>query len=394
MNAQKDYFIYLLSCFLSGETPQGREADFEELFRLAEIHNVGAIVAGELQQVESAYRPTGKAASEFTQTIGLTLREYTHRENGFRFIKSLLNEAQLPHVFVKGVVVQHRYPTPELRTSGDIDVIIRKEDFEKAGELLAQHPAVSVTEKNSEVIAARAYGVELEMHNDADVGGHYFDDLFAIAEKESGYTYQLSDYDHLLYIICHLAKHLSYRGAGIRMLMDIDVMVRSIPDFDIRRLYILCDNAGVRKTAEALLSLSAYWLHTPVTATVDFHQEPQLLANFERVMLDGGSFGYEQNAIPVKYLENTSGSVFSSIRVLLKMAFPPRDYLKICYPYYQQHAWLYPVARMNRLWDGLLRKRRAAAGAIQQVASQGGTGEAQLALMKELGIHYKRTKEE
>lgn len=390
MNAQKEYFVYLLSCFLSGETPQGREVDFEELYRLAEIHDVGAMIANELQQVEKPFQPTGKLASEFTQNIGLTIREATHRENGYRFIKALLDEAQLPHLFVKGVVVQHRYPIPEMRTSGDIDIIIRTEDFDSVAALLTAHPAISLAEKNSEVIAAKAYGVELEIHNDADVGGHYFDDVFDLAVQEEGYTFFLNDYDHLLYIICHLAKHLSYRGAGIRMLMDIDVMVRSMPDFDINYLLLLCEKAGIRKTAEALLSLSVYWLHTPMQPFIDFEQEPQLLRNFESVMLDGGSFGYEQNAIPVTYLEGASDSFFGRVRVLLKMAFPRRDYLKICYPYYKRHAWLYPVARVNRLWDGLFRKRKAAAGAIQQMTSQGGTGDAQLTLMKELDIQYKR----
>ncbi len=391
MNAQKEYFIYLLSCFLSGETPQGREVDFEDLFRLAEIHNVGAIIANELQQVEKAFQPTGKLASEFTQTIGLTLREYTHRESGYRFIKRILDDALIPHLFVKGIVLQHRYPIPEMRTSGDIDIIICREDFDKAAALMEQNAAFTVVEKNSEVIAVRAFGVELEVHNDADVGGRYFDDIFAIAEKSNGYTYRLNDYDHLLYIICHLAKHLSYRGAGIRMLMDIDVMVRSIPEFDLTHLLTLCDTAHIRKTAEALLSLSAFWLHTPIEMLVDFRDETHLLDNFERVMLDGGSFGYEQNAIPVVYLEGATGSVLSRIRVLLKMAFPSRDYLKICYPYYKKYAWLYPVARIHRLWDGLFRKRKAAAGAIQQVTSQSGTESAQLALMKELEIQYKRS---
>ena len=391
MNAQKEYFIALLSCFMSGTRPQGREADFEELYRLADIHDVGAIIATELKEVAPAFQPQGKLASHFTQAIGLTLREFQHRETAQRIVKALLDGEHIDHLFVKGAVIKSDYPVPELRTSGDIDVIVRKTDFEKVVSL-AEHTAVPLTvkEQTSEVVTWKLNGIDVEIHSTADVSSDYFNDIMALAIRQDGYTYRLSDTDHLLYIICHLAKHLAYRGAGIRMLMDVDVLVRKLQPFDQSGFLILCENAGCKKTAEALLSLAAFWFGTPVTATVDYPSNPLLLQSFERVMLDGGSFGYEQNAIPVRYLDHDGSTEESRLKILLKMAFPSREYLKLCYPYYQKYAFLYPVARLNRLADGLFKKRKAAADVLQQVKTDGGNASVQLALIRELEINYKK----
>ena len=391
MNEQKEYFIYLLACFLSGEMPQGRAVDFEELYHLADIHDIGAIVATEIKLLEPAFQPTGKIASEFTQTIGITLREHTHRERAYQLVKGMLDSAAIPHLFVKGIVIKDGYPIPELRTSGDIDVIVQCENLKPLLDAIITESAITLTERTTETVTAvcNGSGAKIEFHLYADVGNDYYNDIFSLAVPDDGYTYRLDDYDHLLYIICHLAKHLAYRGAGIRMLMDIDVAVRKTEAFDEESLLTRCEQAHIRKTAEALLSLCNYWFHTPVTAKIDFTAETGLLEKFEQVMLDGGSFGYEQNAIPVSYLETDKDSVFSRVKVLLKMAFPSKEYLRLCYPYYHHHAWLYPVARVNRLLDGLFKKRKAATGAVKQMRHNSGASSAQLALLNELEIQYK-----
>ena len=393
MTAQKEYFIYLLSCFLSGDAPKGRETDFEELYHLADIHDVSAIVAQELKLVESEWKPTGLIASHFTQTIGLTVREYQKKEQVYSAVKKILTAAEIPHLFVKGAIIKEYYPIPEMRTSGDIDVIVKPESFDTVLNIVhANSNLMTLVEHTTNVIVVKMNGIEVEIHSSADVGSGYFENVFSLCSVSNGFTYELDDTDHLLYIICHLAKHLAYRGAGIRMLMDIDVMIRHIPNFNLEAFLLLCDKANIRKTAEALISLSVYWFHTPVQQTVDFTADSKLLESFENVILDGGSFGYEMNAIPLRYIaaDNTQLTLFNKIKVLLKMAFPSREYLKKCYPYYNNHASLYPVARINRVADGLFKKRKQAEGAFRQMKTDGGTASYQLALMKELEINFEK----
>ena len=51
---------------------------------------------------------------------------------------------------------------------------------------------------------------DCEIHDSADVKNKYFENIFDM-KCEGGH--ELLRYDHLLYVLCHLIKHLSYRGA-------------------------------------------------------------------------------------------------------------------------------------------------------------------------------------
>ncbi len=387
MNAQKEYFVYLLSCFLSGDAPLGRNVDFEELYKLADIHDVGAIIANELKKVDDEFKPDSVLLSHFTQLIGLTVIDYQKKEKVFDFIKVFLNANGIEHIFVKGMEVARYYPAPEFRTSGDIDVIVRKADFSRIRELMTVTDGIKVIDNQTNVVTVTVNGVSIEIHNNSDVWNEYFNDMFSLCDSKESYTYKLSEYNHLLYVICHLAKHIAYRGAGIRMLMDIDVLIRNISGFKYDEFLSICDNAGVMKTAMGLISLCAVWLNTPVEQEVSFDDD--LLKSFESVLLDGGSFGYEENTVPLKYIKDANNaSVSERIKILLRMAFPDKEYLKYCYPYYNKHGYLYPIARLNRLFDGLFRKRKQSIGAINQIKANGGSSAYQSEIIKELEISF------
>lgn len=36
---------------------------------------------------------------------------------------------------------------------------------------------------------------------------------------------------HLIYVLCHIIKHFNSCGAGIKMFMDIDAIIRKIKNF-------------------------------------------------------------------------------------------------------------------------------------------------------------------
>ncbi len=377
MTDEKRYFIELLSSFVNRSVPKGKKVDFSELFRLADIHDVGGIIANQLKLVETEYLPEGEVKSFFNQSLGYTVKNYALRENAYEMTRDFLNSCKCNYLFVKGINIKRYYPQPELRTSGDIDVIVEENALE---ELYAEAKkrGLIIKEYVSHTLTLMLFNTEIEIHSQPDVNGNYFDDIFSVAEKTDEFECKLSDYDELLFVICHLAKHLSYRGAGIRMLLDVDLIIRGINDFDGERFFSLCEKANILKTSEILTSLCKLWFNTPIKSSVEIDGE--LLLKLENVFLDGGSFGYEISSVPAKYLGSGGNS---KLKIILKMAFPGRDYLKICYPYYKKHAFLYPVARLNRLADGLFKKKNKAKNALKYSSS---ASVIQLEVLRELEI--------
>lgn len=376
---EKRYFIYLVSCFLNQSVPKGELVDWKVIYHLSDINDITAIVYQQIISLDDEFKPKGELLSHFKQNLGFTIQSYNKKMAAQQSVKFLLDSSKIDHVFVKGAAIRKYYPVEELRTSGDIDVIVKKNDFDTIYNLLKEKN-IKILRHESETISAVVSSCEVEIHKTADVKSSYFDNIFLLCKMQSGCTYELPEYEHLLYVMCHLIKHLSYRGAGIRMLMDIDVLVRGIKDFDCEKFISMCRLADIEKSAKTILSLCNFWFHTPLEAFVDFKQETKLLEIFETVLLEGGSFGYEMNAVPLAQ----TGS--NSISTLFKLAFPSRELLKKAYPYYDKNHALLPVARLNRLYDGLTKKRRRAKESAAQAFTNNKSSGLQKALLSELGI--------
>ncbi len=390
MDNNKEYFIYLLSCFLNGEKPVGKIVDWQAIYRISDIHGVSAVIAREINQLETRYKPDDKLSSYFRQMLGYTIQNSEIKDNAFNKLKAILNENKIDHVFVKGIIIKNFYPVKELRTSGDIDFIVRENQFDNAVDLLKKN-GIKTHNSTFETVSYEINTNLIEMHRYSDVGSNYFDDVFTLCVEHDKSTYFLDDYNHLLYVVCHMVKHLKYRGAGIRMLMDIDVLVRNIPDFNQKKFYEMCKAAGILKSAQALLSLSNYFFKTPIVPSVDFKTELKLLSDFETVLLDGGRFGYSSNSVASKYVKESvskNGNItsLSKFKILFKMAFPSREYLKNCYPYYKKCRFLYPAAVINRLLDGAFKKRKHVKNTAKQIFSDNNASNIQLELLSELEI--------
>ena len=386
MDSKMCDFIYLLSCFLNGEKPEDRAYDWEGIYKLADVNDVPAMLNHEISILKPEYRPYGTTLEYYKKQMALAISSFQERLDAYNYAASLLEKNGVDFIAVKGIVVSDYYPVPEYRTSGDFDLIVSDKDIEKVNEIFKSDSNISVRTFNAGTIISEVLDYPCEIHDSADVKNNYFENIFDM-KREGGH--ELLRYDHLLYVLCHLIKHLSYRGAGIRMLTDVDVMIRNIVDFDEGYFYSLCREAGVQKSAKLLLSLSAKWFKTPLKDITELDED--ITDKLARVLVNGGSFGDELSAIPANYMLNQPLSrgeltFAGKLRVAFKMAFPGKIHLKKLYRYYEKHTVLYPVAVLNRLADAVFLKRGISRKALSQLHSGSASSALQLEVLDELDI--------
>ncbi len=386
MDSKMCDFIYLLSCFLNGEKPEDRAYDWEGIYKLADVNDVPAMLNHEISLLKPEYRPYGTTLEYYKKQMALAISSFQERLDAYNYAASLLEKNGVDFIAVKGIVVSDYYPVPEYRTSGDFDLIVSDKDIEKVNEIFKSDSNISVRTFNAGTIISEVLDYPCEIHDSADVKNKYFENIFDM--KREG-RHELLRYDHLLYVLCHLIKHLSYRGAGIRMLTDVDVMIRNIVDFDEGYFYSLCREAGVQKSAKLLLSLSAKWFKTPLKDITELDED--ITDKLARVLVNGGSFGDELSAIPANYMRNQPLSrgeltFAGKLRVAFKMAFPGKTHLKKLYRYYEKHTVLYPVAVLNRLADAVFSKRGISRKALSQLHSGSASSALQLEVLDELDI--------
>ncbi len=145
-------------------------------------------------------------------------------------------QAQLEWLLLKGVYTASLYPVPELRKSGDIDILVKNEaDLERAGRILQMHGCeISSTQH---AIHHREYvtpeHITIEVHGmlaepfDNDRINTYCQSIipafFAHREKREllGYSFAGASvpYD-AFYLLLHMLQHFLRAGFGLKLLCD------------------------------------------------------------------------------------------------------------------------------------------------------------------------------
>ena len=139
-------------------------------------------------------------------------------------------------VVIKGTSAAKYYPKPHLRTMGDIDLLVKPEDYEASVCRLLSIGCVEITcQAELELGRHRSFrykDVTIELHRffslyvDEDKGNVLDDLLFdAIAADES----ELPDVENGLVILSHIRQHLE-DGIGLRQIIDWMMFVNSCLD--------------------------------------------------------------------------------------------------------------------------------------------------------------------
>lgn len=389
MNNIENYFIYLIRCFLNSKKPDETTQAWGKIFRLAEINNITGVIANEIMQLPADKKPQGNARSYFNQALGRTLQRYEETNFVLDKIENYLSENDIDFALVKGACVRELYPAPALRTSGDIDVIIRNEHYERLLSAI-DNSGFDVLTERPDVVVVQIGDIMVELHSDADVLGDYYDGrIFDISTKQ-GNKYILDEYDSMLYVVLHLAKHLKCRGAGIRMLMDIDVCVRGIKNFDEDKFIKMCVDAGIEKCGKMLLSLCNFWFATPVKDYFSLAKKTELVDLLSNTFLNGGVFGFNINNLGSHYVAQSAddaGVGFKAkARAFFKWIFPPAESVRRMYFYSSKHSVLIPIAYLQRFIEGVFVRGLHSLKTAKQIAKSDDKVMLETQILNELDI--------
>lgn len=390
MNQNEKYFVTLISSYLNQATPPlPNNVDWQEIYRLACIHNVCAIVADRIMALSEDTGIDSELISKFRQQLGYTLIDTGEKEEAQNFIKELLESSNTDYIFIKGAVLKNYYPVPELRTSSDTDVIIRHTDMEKVRGIIAEK-ATDISDSNSNVITVLYKNQHIEIHSELDSDHPYFNDIFSLCEKD-GNEYIISDKLHLIYVLCHMIKHFKMCGAGIKMFMDIDVLLRRLGDFDYKSFIDKCSQLNIDIFASACFSLCKKWFDTPISKEANNFADERIIALFEEEILSSGNFGFNVRDLGNYYINKgmksgKKNTFITKIKAMLALFFPKKAYLMRQFEYARKHPFLIPIAWANRIADAVFKRSEHSKSTIKSIFTSGNESEQYINLLRELDI--------
>lgn len=271
------YFIYLLACHLNGEEPKGeKRLDWQQIYHMAEKHNVTAVIAYEIKRLPSDCRPGGTIGAWFSESFENTVHSYRTKLHALSAFISVLSEKRIMHELFKGVVLRNYYPFPELRVGSDADILVKPVDYVKTIEALKENgfSEISVKSNAAELqYEKEIFRINTELESINIQSKIYFATPFDDISDSVGYTYKLKPVYHLLYLVSIIAHHLQTGGAGIRMMMDIDMLIKKYPEININEFLHLSHNIKIGRTAEVLLAFSKKIFNTPVVLNFTFEDD-------------------------------------------------------------------------------------------------------------------------
>lgn len=356
MNKEAAYLLHLLKNFIGESKPEARkDVDWEEMIRLANIHAVTGILGYMVMKhpLESTAGVSGLMRNQCLQYV----RIFAQRAELMKKRMDQMNALGIDHLLFKGYVVREFYPVPELRSFGDIDFLIRPEDRAKSHKLMLDEGFERKTDwepvysyvKDSEFYEIHTDVMEVDVSDKADYKG-YFKQIWDHARRVEEHTWELTPEFHFLYLLTHIAKHISGSGAGIRMYLDIAVFIRHYGDSlnwgwiagELQKL-ALADFANV------VLQVTGRWFG--VKSPLPMRAVPEkVLEDFMDFTMEGGVFGYvnrDAGMIALKREERNAENV-ARHSALLHRAFPSAGSLERRYTYLQNRHWLLPVAWAHR----------------------------------------------
>jgi hypothetical protein len=259
----------------------------EAAFALCEHNKITSIAADALaccgipalpDRWREAHRAVGERISEYMAELDK--------------VAALLQSQDIPLVALKNSgITRALYRYPGASPMGDIDVLVRKQDFRRAHAILTENGCVmkfrSPLEQENLDLAERGGGVEYSVILPSGehlwlelqwrpVAGRWIrpdqepaaDILMERSQPIAGSAARLlSPEDNLLQVALHTAKHTYVRAPGFRLHTDVDRIVRSC-DIDWDRFVGMVRALQVKTAVFFSLALARDLLGTPVPDAV------------------------------------------------------------------------------------------------------------------------------
>lgn len=220
METVEKNFVMLIKSIINKEEMSEPElvlsdSSLRELYQIATKQDLTSIIAAALRKNHI------EPPDYYEKAEGWNLYRCVQQQYEEEQIRSLFNQEGIQFIFLKGSVVRNYYPSPDMRTCGDIDILVN--DVNRSIEILKEKLEYSDISDycDHHVSMYSPAKVVVEIHNCLSVENSILENPWEYTEKVDGSEYRLKDGMFYLYHIAHMKKHFTYGGCGIRTFIDL-----------------------------------------------------------------------------------------------------------------------------------------------------------------------------
>ena len=353
MEEQK-YFLSLVKCALTGEEPSEMPQDvsFVNILSLAKLHNLVELVACVVPKISP--NPEKVLVDKMTKLKMTGTAQQIHQDIEMDALKVAFKEEKIDFVVLKGYVIKSLYPSADMRSMCDIDILVRPNQLKTATKVMISklgYKKEDIVESEHDIGFSKPPFISIEIHHtmtdkDGNVEAYkYYKDVWSLAHKKEGeeYEYEFSPEDFYIHHIEHLTKHYRYGGCGVRAFCDVFVFLEKFKD-TLNYEYI--------DTVLGKMKLDVFEKHIKNVVYKWFAngEGDECSADIEKYVVRGGTYGMssdkEKTALARKHTKN--GKV-NKIAFFWNKIFLPYRFMKNGYPVLKKVPILLPFCWLHRI---------------------------------------------
>lgn len=343
----QDIFIKILRCELT-ETEldcsvleQITPDILSDLYSLANRHDLAHIVSSCLHKYELL--TDEKIKLKYTRQEIISVYRYEQMKRTYAQICDIFNRESIPYIPLKGSVVRQYYPKESMRTSCDIDILVKEENLDAAVNALTQEGFRRGKKNYHDISLFSDTNIHLELHFSILEGIDSLDSVlknawdFAVPTETSEYRFTQEFF--LFHFFAHISYHFLSGGCGIKPLMDVWIIKHKM-GLTYESASVLLEKAGIYRFAAEISGLAE--------VCFDDKPEDEFSDTLMSYIFSGGVYGTHQNLIAVKKEETKSTLGYSMQRL-----FMPYKKMIIIFPVLKKLPFLLPFCWIIRFFNML-----------------------------------------
>lgn len=329
------------------EELKNEQIDYSALYKFSKAHSIVNTVCYALEKLNMLPE---EYAAPFRRELKIGRAREAVQELELEEISAQLESRGIKYMPLKGSVMKHLYPRPDLRSMCDLDIqydTSRKNELDEIMLPMGYEVAeVSGTDGvNISYIKKPFMYIEFHgvlMDTDIPLYNSYFGTDFERTVPDSGCRCKYTDEDFFVFMAAHLAKHYFLGGTGLRSLADIWLYLKKKPELNTDYIFGELKKIRLDEFIRIIIGINKVLFEGK-----EPDESQKAVINY---ILGSGTYGTMENH-SAESVKNRS-----KLKYLLGRLFPDRRFMAINYPVVDKCVLLLPLFWVVRLVSTFVKK--------------------------------------
>lgn len=375
MNLVQRQIIAFIKSAIYGEKThidKKQQIDWEDIINISREHKVEALVYSAISNEIKEIIPEEllKLWKKEVFLSGVT------QQNHMKDIEQLLysfNKEDIDVLVLKGLVIRDLYPTPTLRTMSDADIVVKETYLENSHKIMINNNYIEYKKTVNDYLFMKNGCLPIELHwNLADE--HFFKQISKFEEEMwsnvenvsigSAVAKTMSLEDLAIFQCIHMAKHIVYRGFGIRHLVDFTLLVnKKRNEINWTKVMDRCKKYGIYKFVLKVMLACNTLFEMPIPSDIEevVKEDKSYLNQFIDDIFESGVHGKQDfvSSVASEFAytaDKEDGKNYSSLKRYISFLFPKVEDMSDRYNYAKKYKVLQPTAWGHHLIRGVFNK--------------------------------------